>query len=64
MLERASEGYTNGEIAMQLNVTVHAVKWHLASVYRKLGVGNRTEAAIAYVREMSGPGTSLAQGQG
>jgi DNA-binding CsgD family transcriptional regulator len=49
---------------MQLNVTVHAVKWHLASIYRKLGVGNRTEAAIAYVREMSGPGTSLAQGQG
>jgi DNA-binding CsgD family transcriptional regulator len=64
VLERASEGYTNGEIAMQLNVTVHAVKWHLASIYRKLGVGNRTEAAITYVRELSGPGTSVAQGQG
>ena len=46
----AAEGMTNGEIAGRLNVTVHAVKFHLASIYRKLGVGNRTEAAVAYLR--------------
>lgn len=45
----AALGLTNNEIAARLSVTVHAVKFHLAAVYRKLGVGNRTEAAVAYV---------------
>ncbi len=49
----AAEGRTNGEIARALDVTVHAVKFHLASIYRKLGVGNRTEAAVAYLRRAS-----------
>jgi len=50
VLEMAAEGLTNFEIANRLNVTVHAVKFHLASIYRKLGVGNRTEAAVAFLR--------------
>jgi len=41
---------TNPEIAARLEVTVHAIKFHLASIYRKLGVANRTEAAVAYVQ--------------
>jgi DNA-binding CsgD family transcriptional regulator len=45
-----SEGLKNGEIAERLDVSVHAVKFHLASIYRKLGVGNRTEAAVAFLR--------------
>jgi DNA-binding CsgD family transcriptional regulator len=45
-------GMTNAEIAKGLNVTVHAVKFHLASIYRKLGVGNRTEAAVFYLRHL------------
>jgi DNA-binding CsgD family transcriptional regulator len=53
VLEMAAEGRTNGEIARALDVTVHAVKFHLASIYRKLGVGNRTEAAVAYLRRAS-----------
>jgi DNA-binding CsgD family transcriptional regulator len=53
VLEMAAEGRTNGEIARGLDVTVHAVKFHLASIYRKLGVGNRTEAAVAYLRRVS-----------
>ena len=44
VLEMTSEGLKNGEIAERLDVSVHAVKFHLASIYRKLGVGNRTEA--------------------
>ena len=32
-----------------MEVSTSAVKFHLASVYRKLGVSNRTEAAVAYV---------------
>jgi DNA-binding NarL/FixJ family response regulator len=31
-------------------VTVNTVKFHLASIFRKLGVANRTAAATAYVR--------------
>ena len=37
------------EIARRLHVTVHAVKFHLAGVYRKLEVANRTEAAAVYL---------------
>jgi len=29
---------------------VHTVKYHLAGIYRKLGVSNRTEGAVAYLR--------------
>jgi DNA-binding CsgD family transcriptional regulator len=50
VLEMTSEGLTNLQIAERMNVTVHAVKFHLSSVYRKLGVSNRTEAAVAVLR--------------
>jgi len=42
-------GLTNGEIARRLTVSSHAIKFHLASVYRKLRVANRTEATVAYL---------------
>lgn len=48
VLEMASLGLTNGEVAKRLDVTVHTVKFHLAAIYRKLGVTNRTEAAVLY----------------
>ena len=50
MLEMASKGLRNAEIAEQLDITVHAVKFHLASVFRKLGVSNRTEAAVTFLK--------------
>jgi DNA-binding NarL/FixJ family response regulator len=40
-----AEGYTNGRIASELWVTEQTVKFHLSNTYRKLGVGNRTEAS-------------------
>jgi len=49
VLELATLGLTNHEIAERIGVSVHAVKFHLASVYRKLHVGNRTEAAVRYL---------------
>jgi DNA-binding NarL/FixJ family response regulator len=49
VMELMSEGMTNEQIAGRLSVTVHAVKFHLASVYRKLHVHNRTEAAVTYL---------------
>jgi DNA-binding CsgD family transcriptional regulator len=48
-LELAARGRTNGEIAEQMGVTIYAVKFHLASIYRKLDVSNRTEAAIKFI---------------
>lgn len=49
----ASQGMTNAQIAAELAVSTHAVKFHLASIYRKLGVANRTEAATRYVTALT-----------
>ena len=45
VLQLAASGATNGEIAQKLWVTEQTVKFHLSNVYRKLEVGNRTEAS-------------------
>ena len=45
-----STGQTNAQVAAGLGVSIHAVKFHLASVFRKLEVRNRTEAASVYLR--------------
>ena len=55
VLERTSRGETNAQIAFGLGITVHAVKFHLASIFRKLGVHNRTEAAVAYLQRSTTP---------
>ena len=46
-------GNTNREIAKKLHVTEGTVKAHLSSLYRKLGVSNRTEAALLGSRILS-----------
>lgn len=56
MLAMAAQGLTNAQVAARLEVTIHAVKFHLSSIYRKLGVANRTEAAVAFLQQSS-PGT-------
>ena len=53
VLELLSLGMTNPQIAVRLRVTVHAVKFHLTGIYRKLGVANRTEATALYWRRMA-----------
>lgn len=50
VLMLAARGMTNAKAAATLGVSVHAVKFHLASIYRKLGVANRTEAAALFIR--------------
>lgn len=55
VLAMAALGLTNTEIGGRLNLSSHGVKFHLASIYRKLHVSNRTEAAVAYLRNGSGP---------
>jgi DNA-binding NarL/FixJ family response regulator len=48
VLELASLGLRNAQIAERLALSVHAVKFHLSGAYRKLGVTNRTEAVVAF----------------
>jgi DNA-binding NarL/FixJ family response regulator len=45
ILRYISAGLTNREIADTLVISPETVKKHTASIYSKLGVGNRTEAA-------------------
>jgi len=58
VLAMTAQGRTNAEIAAQLGITTHAVKFHLASIFRKLGVANRTEAAVAFLRRDPGLSSS------
>src|SRR5579871_5180375 len=44
VLHAVSEGLTNKEIARQLDISQHTVKFHLESLMRKLGVSSRAEA--------------------
>lgn len=44
-----ARGLTNSQIAADLAVSIHAVKFHLATIYRKLDVSNRTEATFLYL---------------
>lgn len=46
-LQLVACGVSNGDISKRLGVTVHTVKWHLANIYQKLGVKNRTAAVRA-----------------
>jgi DNA-binding CsgD family transcriptional regulator len=59
VLELVASGLTNIEVAARLGVGVHGVKFHLASIYRKLGVGNRTEATSVYLRAAAGASHDL-----
>lgn len=53
VLEMAALGLTNAAIGRRLGITTYGVKFHLASIFRKLGVANRTEAAVAYLKSAS-----------
>ena len=46
ILELVAAGQTNCEIAKRFWVTETTVKFHLTRIYRKLGVKNRTAAAM------------------
>jgi DNA-binding NarL/FixJ family response regulator len=51
-------GYTNREIATNLNVSIKCVENHLHIIFAKLRVKNRTQAAIAFLniaKEVSKP---------
>jgi DNA-binding CsgD family transcriptional regulator len=53
VLELVAHGTANKRIAGMLGMSEHTVKFHLGSVFRKLGVTNRTEAATTYLRALA-----------
>jgi DNA-binding NarL/FixJ family response regulator len=44
VLQLVAEGLANKQIALSLGISEHTVKFHLSSLYTKLGVTSRTEA--------------------
>lgn len=44
VLQHMAEGLANKQIALLLTISEHTVKFHLSSLYAKLGVSSRTEA--------------------
>ncbi len=55
ILALLSEGRSNREIAQHLFLSEKTVKAHLAAIFRKLGVTNRTQAAMMAVQMGVGP---------
>jgi len=51
VLRLASSGMTNAEIADSLYFSVRTVQVHMTHIFSKLGVGSRTEAVIASLRQ-------------
>jgi DNA-binding CsgD family transcriptional regulator len=51
VLRLVARGLGNKEIAADLGITTHTVKYHLAALLEKLGVRSRTEAVWLGVRK-------------
>lgn len=50
VLQLLAQGFPNKQLALQLGISEHTVKFHVSSIYAKLGVTNRTEAVRRGVR--------------
>jgi DNA-binding CsgD family transcriptional regulator/ArsR family metal-binding transcriptional regulator len=50
VLRLLSRGATNLEISTQLRISPHTVKSHVTHIFNKLGVGDRTQAAVWAIR--------------
>ncbi len=51
VLQRIALGLANKQIAVALEISEHTVKFHLSSIYTKLGATNRTEAVNLALRK-------------
>lgn len=50
VLQLLAQGLANKQIALELGISDHTVKFHISSIYRKLGATNRTEAVRVGMR--------------
>ena len=46
VLKLLLKGHSNTKIAKMLSISIHTVKAHVESIYRKFGVHNKVQAAI------------------
>jgi DNA-binding CsgD family transcriptional regulator len=51
ILRLVCDGQTNAEIAVNLHVSRETIKSELKRIFRKIGVGNRTQAAVLLVKQ-------------
>ena len=51
VLRMMAQGLGNKEIASQLGISDHTVKFHISSIFAKLGVSSRTEAVTVGIRQ-------------
>lgn len=51
VLRLVCDGLTNAEIATQLTVSRETIKSELKRIFRKIGVANRTQAAVLLVKQ-------------
>jgi DNA-binding NarL/FixJ family response regulator len=51
VLELLAQGLANKQIAARLSISEHTVKFHVSSIYTKLGVASRTEAVRMGVQQ-------------
>lgn len=51
VLEQLSQGLPNKQIAIRLQISEHTVKFHIASIFAKLGAASRTEAVSIGARQ-------------
>jgi DNA-binding NarL/FixJ family response regulator len=50
VLQLATQGLANKQMASLLEISEHTIKFHLSAIYSKLGVSSRTEAVRSGVR--------------
>lgn len=53
VLDLIARGYTNGQIADELGITLDGAKWHVREILTKLGVENREGAAAWWSQRQS-----------
>ncbi|MDQ2936477.1 MAG: response regulator transcription factor [Acidobacteriota bacterium] len=51
VLDMLAEGLSNKEIAWRMKISEHTVKFHVSSIFSKLGVSTRTEAVMQGIRQ-------------
>lgn len=50
VLKLVTEGFTNSQVSQILSISVHTVKSHIINIFNKLGVSDRTQAAVQAIR--------------
>jgi DNA-binding NarL/FixJ family response regulator len=51
VLKQLAKGFTNKQIADELDISYETVKEHVQHILRKIGVTDRTQAAVWSVRK-------------